>query len=131
MDHHDDDPQPQMTFVLFVAGDSPRSRQARASVTRAFEARGLAPQEVRIIDALADPEQALAHRIVGVPTLMTSGWASRVYIFDAPMDEQRLEHWLDKILNPEQAQNVAAPTDISEGVREPGDAQSVRDGDRE
>lgn len=130
MDDRFSNRQLQMRFVLFVAGESPRSRRARESVSRAFEARGLDPQEVRIIDALTDPEQTLTHRIVAVPTLMTAGWSSRAYVFSESTDEQRLGRWLDGMLDPQQIHDVVSPADTSDEAREPGDTESVREGDR-
>lgn len=129
MDDRDDNPKTPVCFVLFVAGESPRSMRARETVAHAFEACDLDPQQIRIVDALAEPEQALAHRIVAVPTLMTEGWSSRAYVFSDSTDEQRLGRWLDRMLDPEQAQEVATPAATSEGAREPGTAVSTRAGD--
>jgi circadian clock protein KaiB len=59
--------QPRLT--LFVTGDAPRSRRARANLAEALEQSGLAI-ETREIDLVDDPAQSLAHGIFATPALL-------------------------------------------------------------
>ncbi len=57
-------------FVLFVAGDSPRSAQATANLRRLAAERLGGRAEIVVVDVLADPARAETHRILTTPTLV-------------------------------------------------------------
>lgn len=57
-------------LTLFVAGDAPRSRRARANLAAALARLGLDPATTREIDLTADPAQTLAFGIFATPALL-------------------------------------------------------------
>ena len=58
-------------LTLFLAGNSPRSRAARANLQRLREAH-LADEEVDVefVDLKVDPDAAVTHDILAIPTLI-------------------------------------------------------------
>lgn len=98
MDEHIRGHQEQVHFVLFVAGESPRSKRARESINRMFEARGIDLRQIEIVDALTESSRVLAHRIVAVPTLMTTDGSSHRWLYVDLPDEESLGRWLDEVL---------------------------------
>ncbi|WP_440995972.1 circadian clock KaiB family protein [Arhodomonas sp. SL1] len=56
-------------LVLFVTGDAPRSRRARANLHSALAQSGLEGLSCREIDLLREPEQALVHGTFATPAL--------------------------------------------------------------
>lgn len=80
-------------FVLYVAGDTPRSRQAVANLHRlgAQELRG--DYRLQVVDVVADPEAAERERILTTPTVVktapqpsrrvTGDLSDLVRVFDA------------------------------------------------
>lgn len=82
-------------LTLFVTGDAPRSRRARANLARALEANGGDTAEVAEVDLLSAPQQALDHGIFASPALMimpAEGEASVMY--GDLSDEGRLVRFL-------------------------------------
>ncbi|NLH72913.1 MAG: circadian clock protein KaiB [Verrucomicrobia bacterium] len=61
---------PVYRFRLFVAGDEPNSRQARATLERlcADQLRGRA--QIQVVDVFADYQAAVEYRVIVVPTLI-------------------------------------------------------------
>lgn len=57
-------------FRLFVAGTSPRSRQAIANLRRFAEAHLEGRYELVVVDVIADPESAERARVLTTPTLV-------------------------------------------------------------
>jgi circadian clock protein KaiB len=57
-------------FTLFVAGDSPNSRAASATLRRALAQLGEGPDAIRIIDVFEDPQAASEARVLVTPTLL-------------------------------------------------------------
>ena len=57
-------------LILFVAGDAPRSRRARANLRDALERQGLAGAWPREIDLLRHPEEGVAHGMLASPALL-------------------------------------------------------------
>jgi circadian clock protein KaiB len=57
-------------FVLFVAGDSPRSAQAAANLRRLATERLEGRAEIAVVDVLVDPARAESDRILTTPTLV-------------------------------------------------------------
>jgi len=55
---------------LYVAGDSLRSRQARANLGRACELLLPGQHEIHVIDVQADPERAEAASVVATPLVI-------------------------------------------------------------
>jgi len=62
--------QPVYRFRLFVAGDEPNSRQARATLERLCATRLRDRCELEVVDVFADYQAAIEHRIIVVPTLL-------------------------------------------------------------
>lgn len=56
-------------LTLYVAGESPASRRARANLAAALAALGVT-LKVRTVDVLAEPDEALAQRIYVTPALV-------------------------------------------------------------
>lgn len=56
--------------VLFVAGDEPNSRLARANVERLCALVAGDAAEVEVVDVFEDVRRALAHAILVTPTLL-------------------------------------------------------------
>ena len=57
-------------FLLFVAGETPRSRRAIENLERILSASPQSRCEVEVIDVLASPERAEQERILATPTLI-------------------------------------------------------------
>jgi circadian clock protein KaiB len=57
-------------FRLYVAGSSPRSRQAIANLRRFADARLGGRYELVVVDVVADPESAEQARVLTTPTLV-------------------------------------------------------------
>jgi len=74
-------------LLLFVAGDSPRSRRARERLVAALEARGLDAGAVELIDTLREPAAALRHRIFATPALTANPPTDAVLYGDLADDE--------------------------------------------
>ena len=82
-------------LILFVAGDAPRSRRARANLAAALDAAGRERQP-REIDVLADPGAALRFGMFATPALVRpdpAGGAPAVLYGDLS-DRARLERFL-------------------------------------
>ena len=62
--------QPLYRLRLFVAGDEPNSRQARATLERLCATRPCDRCELEVMDVFADYQAAIEHRIIVVPTLL-------------------------------------------------------------
>lgn len=60
----------QYLFRLFVAGTSPRSRQAIANLRRFADAHLAGRYELEVVDVIADPESAERERVLTTPTLV-------------------------------------------------------------
>lgn len=67
----------ELRLKLFVAGDSPRARDAAANLARACE--GIASDDLQIdtIDILADPASADEYRVLTTPTVLRVSPAPR------------------------------------------------------
>lgn len=57
-------------LILFVAGDSPRSRRARSNLAQALQQAGLAHLRPREIDLLVEPEHAVTYAMLATPALL-------------------------------------------------------------
>lgn len=82
-------------LTLFVTGDAPRSRRARANLARVLQANGGDAAEIVEVDMLSAPQQALDHGIFASPALMiamSDGEASVMY--GDLSDETRLVRFL-------------------------------------
>ena len=60
----------ELRLKLFVAGDSPRARQAAENLARACEAFLPGEVEVETVDVLVDPHQADEYRVLTTPTVV-------------------------------------------------------------
>jgi len=59
-------------LTLFVTGDAPRSRRARANLETALTTAGQSGAAVTEVDLLVEPQPALDHGIFATPALMLS-----------------------------------------------------------
>ena len=57
-------------LTLYVAGDSPRSQQARANLRRLCDERLGGSCDVRVVDVAADPAAAETARVLTTPTVV-------------------------------------------------------------
>lgn len=80
---------------LFVTGDAPRSRRARANLAEALEQIGLDPAAVPEIDLTAEPAQTLVFGIFATPALLRTSDAGDAEILYGDLSErQALERFL-------------------------------------
>ena len=70
---------PQLRLKLFIAGDSPRAREAAANLARLCEDQLGGEVEVELVDVVERPELAEAYRILTTPTVVR----------DAPLPRRR------------------------------------------
>lgn len=59
-----------LRLMLFVAGDSPRARDAAANLARACEGLGSVRARIDTIDILLDPAAAEEYRVLTTPTVV-------------------------------------------------------------
>lgn len=72
---------PRMT--LYIAGDLPNSRRARAHLEAWLQRASIPAEDVEIVDVLADPERAAEDNIFMTPALVFSGGSGRqVFVGD-------------------------------------------------
>lgn len=57
-------------LILFIAGDAPRSRRARANLAAAFQQAHRSAPRLREIDVLREPVAAIDHGIFATPALV-------------------------------------------------------------
>lgn len=86
-----------LTLVMF--GDSPRSVRAHETVRQALAARGLDPQRLETIDVMAEPERALELQTAAAPQLILGGLSSNHSLYGDLSDRERLDRWLDDMLD--------------------------------
>ncbi|MBK5929619.1 hypothetical protein CCR82_03475 [Halochromatium salexigens] len=80
---------------LFVTGDAPRSKRARANLAEALERIGLDPDAVPEIDLSADPVQTLTFGIFATPALLRTSEAGDTEVLYGDLSERRaLERFL-------------------------------------
>ncbi|MFW5969680.1 MAG: circadian clock KaiB family protein [Halofilum sp. (in: g-proteobacteria)] len=105
------DQQPDMDtdgLVLFVTGDSPRSRRARANLSRALERSGGDTVDVREIDLFADPTASARHAIFATPALMrVHGGEQTALLYGDLSDGTALERFLTE--RPDQPASSSTP----------------------
>lgn len=66
-----------LRLKLFIAGDSPRSRQAAANLARAVSTLDDEGVQVETVDVLTDPDAADEYRILTTPTVVRESPAPR------------------------------------------------------
>jgi len=69
----------QLRLKLFIAGDSPRAREAAANLARLCEEQLGGEVEIETVDVVEQPELAEAYRILTTPTVVK----------DAPLPRRR------------------------------------------
>lgn len=86
-------------LILYVTGDSPRSRRARANLEQALESLQLSPDMTREIDLIESPGEALRNGIFATPALVRDGSEKRPAILYGDLsDERRLRHFLASLV---------------------------------
>lgn len=87
--------QSSRDLTLFVTGDAPRSRRARANLKSVFESLGGNPQDIVEVDLIAHPETALDQGIFATPALMVAREAGAASVMYGDLsDRTRLENFL-------------------------------------
>ncbi len=66
-----------LRLKLFIAGDSPRSRQAAANLARAVSTLDDEGVQIETVDVLTDPDAADEYRILTTPTVVRESPAPR------------------------------------------------------
>lgn len=70
-------------MTLYVAGDLPNSRRARAHLEAWLQRASIPAEDVEIVDVLTDPERAAEDDIFMTPALVFSGGSGRqVFVGD-------------------------------------------------
>lgn len=67
----------ELRLKLFVAGDSPRARDAAANLARACADLGGGPAQIDMVDILLDPAAADEYRVLTTPTVVRVSPAPR------------------------------------------------------
>lgn len=62
--------EPPWTFVLYTAGNTPRSRQAFANITKYGEQYLDNHYSIEVVDLLVQPQRAEGDQILALPTLV-------------------------------------------------------------
>ena len=83
---------------LFVTGDAPRSRRARANLAATLQSLSVSEQVVDEIDLLADPTLALDNGIFAAPALMVEEGAESDVMYGDLSEEDRLKTFVAKSL---------------------------------
>ena len=65
---HDDDRE--WKLQLYIAGDTPQSRKAVSDLNDIIETYGNKRTEIDVIDLFDDPDIAIEHDILAIPTLI-------------------------------------------------------------
>lgn len=88
-------------LLLFVAGDAPRSRRARANLQRVLTAMGAnAPRGPREIDLLLEPLRALDYGVFATPALLhvPDGCPPSMALYGDLSDEAALRRFIEDAL---------------------------------
>jgi circadian clock protein KaiB len=86
----------QPGLILFITGDAPRSRRARANLAEALQRHGQDPQDAHEIDLVQDPAQTFAYGIFATPALLRTGANGRQKVLYGDLSERRaLERFLE------------------------------------
>lgn len=64
------EPAVSCRLLLFVAGDEPNSRLARANLQRLFTEKPVNDHDLMVVDVFEDTSRALEHLILVTPTLL-------------------------------------------------------------
>lgn len=90
-------------LILFVTGDAPRSRRARANLRRILQDLGSdsAPRE---IDLVEQPEQGLRYGIFASPALLRMDQSRPVILYGDLSEDSRLRHFLGNAGDPVEAE---------------------------
>lgn len=97
-----------MQLILAVFGESPRSRRARENIGRALNERGIDPRTIKTVDMMTEPERAADLRTVAAPQLVVGDIHSDRSMCGDLSDRERLDRWLDEVLDPGDEDPVVA-----------------------
>lgn len=81
-------------LLLFVAGDAPQSRRARAALREALEQLGRPQDSFREIDLLRDPDSITRYGIFATPALLRLGDGEAETLYGDLSDRDRLHRLL-------------------------------------
>ncbi|MDX1608740.1 MAG: circadian clock KaiB family protein [Halofilum sp. (in: g-proteobacteria)] len=85
-------------LTLFVTGDAPRSRRARANLADALKAMGQESVTRREVDLLAHPEQTVTYSVFATPALLRTSPTGEMSVLYGDLSEQdKLRHFLADI----------------------------------
>lgn len=86
---------PPTRLILFVTGDAPRSRRAKANLAETLERLEIEPTELVEIDLTADPTQTLSYGIFATPALLRASESGRSEVLYGDLSERKtLERFL-------------------------------------
>ncbi len=86
-------------LILFVTGDAPRSRRARANLSNMLERLGRSDLTPREVDLLDQPQAGLSYSVFATPSLLKADQQSDgALLYGDLSDEQRLERFLADLL---------------------------------
>lgn len=85
-------------LILFIAGDAPRSRRARANLAAALEQADRSAARLREIDVLREPVAAIDHGIFATPALVRpQDSGAPIVLYGDLSDTGSLSRFLDLI----------------------------------
>jgi len=86
---------PMPLLILFVTGDAPRSRRARANLDRMLRSMGREDLQPHEIDLLQQPQQGLTYSVFATPSLLkTDRQGGGSLLYGDLSDSERLERFL-------------------------------------
>ena len=87
-------------LMLFVTGDAPRSRRARANLDDALKALELDHVEPLVVDLLEHPDQTITYSVYATPALVITEEDSEMSVlYGALSDQQKLHRFLGELAN--------------------------------
>lgn len=75
-------------LILFVTGDAPRSRRARANLAAALAASNLTECAPLEIDLLKHPQQTVAYSVFATPALVRTGKSGQMSVLYGDLSER-------------------------------------------
>lgn len=85
-------------LILFVTGDAPRSRRARANLSAALEWMGLDALQPMEVDLLAHPQETLTYSVFATPALLRTDDGGGVSVIYGDLtDESKLRDFLSDV----------------------------------
>ena len=93
----------ELRLMLFVAGDTPRSREAAANLARVCSELLANGVHIETVDVLLQPERADEYRILTTPTVVRDGTPPRARVTGDLSDATKVLAALSLFANPQPA----------------------------